>query len=499
VAQLADGPFPPGDYPVVVVGSGAGGLQTSYFLHLRGVRHALLSADSRPAGMFQRFPFFQRLISWTKPYAPVERGTREYERYDWNSLIGEKPEHRGLLPALMDGTSYFPSRAEMEQGIALFVERAGLSVRYGCRWEATRRDDQGFVLSTSDGEYRCRAVVFAMGMTRPWKPDIPGLENVPHYVETRSPQEYTNKRIVIIGKRNSGFEIADGLLPWARQILLVSPRPARISVVTHSLAGARARYLQPYEDYILSGGTFVLDAALDHVERNDAGYRVFASGTTRPGDIVLDAEEVIAATGFSTPLLDLPELGVATFYQGRLPAQTPFWESASLPGIYFAGSVSQGSIGLKKYGRTGNSAAVHGFRYNAAVLANHLAQERFSLSLDKPHLRPEQVVPFLLNEATGGPELYHQPSYLARVVSFDRGVGILDEGVIPLAHFVDSGGPDAVAIAVETDDQGDTHPAVYVRRGPRVNEHLLSSEPMLDYTTVEHRNQLTGVLQSFLS
>lgn len=242
----------------------------------------------------------------------------------------------------------------------------------------------------------------------------------------------------------------------------------------------------------------MLDAALDHVERNDAGYRVFASGTTRPGDIVIDADEVIAATGFSTPLLDLPELGVATFYQGRLPAQTPFWESASLPGIYFAGSVSQGSIGLKKYGKTGNSAAVHGFRYNASVLASHLARERFGLSLERPQLRPEEVVPFLLSEATEGPELYNQPSYLARVVSFDDG-GIFDEGVLPLAHFVDSTGPDSAAITVETDDQGDTHPAVYVRRGPKVDEHLLGSEPMLDFRTAEHKNQLAGVLQSFLT
>jgi thioredoxin reductase len=496
VAELTDRPYPPGDYQVVVVGSGPGGLQLSYFLHRRGIKHALISADSAPAGMFQKFPFFQRLISWTKPYAPAERGTRAYERYDWNSLIGEEPEHRTLLPGLMDGTSYFPSREEMERGIGLFVERTGLKVRYGCRWESTRQDENGFVLSTSDGEYSCRAAVFAMGMTRPWKPDIPGLELVPHYVETRSPREYTNKRIIIIGKRNSGFELADGLLPWARQILLVSPRPARISVVTRSLAGARARYLQPYEDYVLAGGTFVLDAALDHVERNDAGYRLFASGTTVAGDVVFDADEVIAATGFSTPLLDLPDLGVATFYQGRLPAQTPFWESASIPGIYFAGSVSQGSIGLKKYGKTGNSAAVHGFRYNAGVLANHLAEERFDISLNKPTLRPDEVVPYLLDEATSGPELYNQPSYLARVVSFDH--DIVDEGILPLAHFVDSSGPDAVAVAVETDDQSDTHPAVYVRRGGRVDEHLLGSDPMLDFRTDEHRNQLTGVLQGFL-
>src|SRR4029079_9839521 len=69
-------PFPPGDYDVVVVGSGPGGVQTSYFLRQFGIRHALLSRDERPGGMFQRYPIFQWLITWTKPDAPVERSSR---------------------------------------------------------------------------------------------------------------------------------------------------------------------------------------------------------------------------------------------------------------------------------------------------------------------------------------------------------------------------------------------------------------------------------------
>ena len=45
--------------------------------------------------MFRRWPFFQRLLSWTKPHAPAGAGTREYERYDWNSLLGADAELRG--------------------------------------------------------------------------------------------------------------------------------------------------------------------------------------------------------------------------------------------------------------------------------------------------------------------------------------------------------------------------------------------------------------------
>jgi thioredoxin reductase len=500
VAELEGRPYPPGRYPVVVLGTGPGGIQASAALGALGVEHALLSADDEPAGMFRQFPFFQRLITWSKPYAPAERGSREYEWYDWNSLIGDEPDQRALVSEFMDGTSYFPSRAEMQQGLEAFAERCGIRARYGCRWESTGRDDVGFVLQTTDGEYRCSVIVCAVGMTEAWKPDIPGLEEVPHYVDLEDPKAYAGQRVFIVGKRNSGFEIADGLLPWARQIFLTSPRPARISVLTHSTAAARARYMQPFEDHVLGGGVRILDASIEMVERTATGFRVHARATTvRTGEeLVFEVERVIAATGFTTPLLDLPDLGVTTFYQGRLPAQTPFWESTAVPGVFFAGSISQGHIGLKKYGRPGGGAAVHGFRYSARVMARHIAETKFGLARPSGTIDPDDVVPYLARETTSAPELWHQQNYLARVVAFDPDRGIVDEGILPLQHFVDSTGPDSVAVTVETDAEGDIHPAVYVRRRDRVDEHALPGNQLLDFEGSEHVAELHGLLDEFL-
>jgi len=203
-------PFPPGDYDVVVVGSGPGGLQTSYCLRSLGVRHAVLSRDDRPAGMFRHFPIFQRLITWTKPDAPVEKTAREYEWYDHNSLLADEPELKAVMPGLMDRAFDLPSRHEMEAGLVTFAERAGLEVRYGCTWESTRQEDDGLVLVTSDGEYKARAVVFALGVTEPWLADVPGLEHASHYVETRDPARYQGREVFVVGKRNSGFEVAQG-------------------------------------------------------------------------------------------------------------------------------------------------------------------------------------------------------------------------------------------------------------------------------------------------
>src|SRR5207248_224383 len=412
-----------------------------------------------PGVRLRRLPVFQLMRSWTKPCTGVPRTSRAYERYDWNSLIPEEDAQRAVMPALMDGTSYVPSRPEMQKGLEIFAERTGIRVRYGCHWESTKAipapasggaqgGGQDFILTTSDGDYRAPVVVFAVGVAHPYRPPIPGLDQVPHYGDFRPVESYKDHRVFIVGKQNSGFEIATGLLPWARQLILASPGMTKLSVNTHTLVGVRARYVQPYEDAALAGGVIILDTTIEEVRKDGAGFLVKTRNATDGRELAMVADDVIAATGFVSPLRDLPALGVATFGQSRLPAQTPFWESAAIPGIFFAGTITQGSAGLKKHGIPSNSGAVQGYRYNARVLARHLAETKLGLRVRRPQLQAGTVVRYLLDELSEGPELWHQRSYLARVINVDAEQGISDEGIVPLSHFVDSSGPDAVAVTL---------------------------------------------------
>jgi hypothetical protein len=137
---------------------------------------------------------------------------------------------------------------------------------------------------------------------------------------------------------------------------------------------------------------------------------------------------------------------------------------------------------------------VHGHRYNARFLARHLAQKYFGIDPDRPQVKPAEVLPYLLAEVTRAPELWHQKSYLARIVLADPARGVIDDGIVPLQLFVDGQGPDGVAVTVEANPTGDIYPAVYVRKSNVLTEHLLPSNPLLDFETAEHRKQLAEAL-----
>jgi thioredoxin reductase len=474
----------------VVVGSGPGGLQTGYCLARAGVtRCAVLSRDPAPGGMFRHWPVYQRLISWTKPDAPFEPGTREYEWYDHNSLVGDVPEHQALVRGFMDRAYDVPARGEMEAGLAAFAEN--VPVRYECEWLTTSRDERGFVIGTSDGEYRCTVCVFAIGVTEPWTAPIPGLDAAPHYADTRAPEHYRGKSVFIVGKRNSAFELAQGLLPWASSVVLASPRPVQTAVLAFSPLSIR--YLSPYMQHARGGsGSLVVDASIERVERHADGYRIRANGTTWEGVLDLDADEVIAATGFRAPVRDLPALGVALVNDGRLPAQTPYWESVSVPGIYFAGNVMAASAGLRKHGATSSTSSVNGFRYNARVLAQHIAAKHFGMKQEQRELTRDDAVSFLFDELARAPELWIQKGYLARVVETHD--GYRDGGIVPLADYVDRDCGDSVAVTVEYALDGAVTPVVYVRRGGRLAEHALPADALHRFDTDEHRQLLDALV-----
>ena len=91
-----------------------------------------------------------------------------------------------------------------------------------------------------------------------------------------------------------------------------------------------------------------------------------------------------------------------------------------------------------------------------------------------------------------------QKGYLCRVVALED-EGFVDDEVMPLAHFLDSAGPDALAASVEVDDAGRIIPTIYVRRGGEIGEHQLEPHPLHEYDCEPYRLELASLLSSLVT
>ena len=73
------------------------------------------------------------------------------------------------------------------------------------------------------------------------------------------------------------------------------------------------------------------------------------------------------------------------------------------------------------------------------------------------------------------------------MISRAPGDGPRDEGIVPLAAFVDAvgddGATDALALTLEADGSGAIYPVIYLRRDGRVDERPIDPDPLLRFDT----------------
>ncbi|MDQ0575212.1 flavin-containing monooxygenase [Agromyces albus] len=200
------------DVEVIVVGAGQAGVAISEHLTRSGIRHVVL-----------------------------ERG-RIAERWRserWDSLVTNGPVWHDRFPGMEfadvapDG---FATKEQVAEYMSTYAEKFGGPVRCGVEVTAVRRavGAAGFLVDTTDGQYRARYVVAATGAFQ--QPAIPAL--VPaeagiaqiHSSGYRNPQQLPSGAVLVVGAGSSGVQIAAELQRAGRQVYLaVGPhdRPPR--------------------------------------------------------------------------------------------------------------------------------------------------------------------------------------------------------------------------------------------------------------------------------
>lgn len=421
----------------LVIGAGPAGLQLGALLEADGRRNYLVvdRADV-PGSFFTRYPRHRQLISINKP----RTGSDDPElnlRLDWNSLLSDDPDLR--FTRYTD--RYFPHADVMVQYLADFAERSKVRVRYGAAVTRVSRRDDVFEVQVGDDTLTARTVVVATGVSRLHRPPIPGFELAEGY-DTMSvdPEDYLDQRVLIIGKANSAFETADALMETTTLIHVAGPDSVHLAWRTHYVGHLRAVNNNFLDSYQLKSANAVLDGTVEHIERDDDGLAVTFRFARAEETRVLHYDRVLACTGFAfdASVFDdtcRPALAIG----GRFPAQTDEWESVDVPGLFFAGTLSQ-----QRDFKHSTNGFVHGFRYGVRAL-HRILERRYG---DEPwpsvpvEPTPAAITAAVVERVNRTSALWQQFGVLADVVTVDGGTARYHQEV-PVAYHARVGlGPD---------------------------------------------------------
>ncbi|MGH3489010.1 MAG: NAD(P)-binding domain-containing protein, partial [Actinopolymorphaceae bacterium] len=421
----------------LVIGAGPAGLQLGYFLHRSGRNYLVLEAGPAPGTFFRIFPRHRQMISINKPH--TGRDDPELTlRWDWNSLLSDDPELRFTRYT----GRYFPHADDYVRYLSDFATRHGLRVRCGTSVVDVSReaesDGRGMFVVTDDGgrRYQARRVIVATGFTKPYVPEIPGIETAERYDEMSvDADDFTDQRVLLIGKGNSAFETADHLTEKAAVIHVAGPSSIKFAWRTHFIGHLRAINNSFLDTYQLKTQNSVLDCVIERVEHDADGiagppgtlngakgrYLVTVRYLRRDKTATFSYDRVVACTGFRMDASIFaagcrPELTI----RDRFPALTPEWESVNIPDLYFAGTLTQ-SRDFKKY----TSAFIHGFRYGIRALTRIFDQKYEGTRWPSRELPvdPETLTDAVLTRLNRTSALWQQFHFMSDVVIVDQDAG----------------------------------------------------------------------------
>ncbi|MEU8209330.1 NAD(P)-binding domain-containing protein [Micromonospora sp. NPDC049044] len=418
----------------LIIGAGPAGLQLAALFEAEGKRdYLVLEGADEPGAFFATYPRHRQLISINKP----RTGSDDAElnlRLDWNSLLTDDPAL--LFTRYTD--RYFPHADVMVRYLADFAAKSGVKVSYGTRVTRVAKHDDGFTVEAGDRRWEARAVIVATGVSKTYQPDIAGFELAEGYdVMSVDPRDYLDQKVLIIGKGNSAFETADNLMETTTLIHVAGPSSVRMAWRTHYVGHLRAVNNNFLDTYQLKSANAILDGTIKSIKRDGTGYRVEFS-FSRANEVVkeLHYDRVLACTGFrfDDSIFDSsarPQLAI----RDRFPAQTEAWESVNVPGLFFAGTISQ-----ERDFRKSTSGFVHGFRY--AVRALHRILSRRYDATDWPAetlaAEPAAMTAAVIERINRTSALWQQFGFLADVLTVAGSEARYHEEV-PVDYFVSTG------------------------------------------------------------
>ncbi|MGW0433378.1 NAD(P)-binding domain-containing protein [Micromonospora sp. NPDC003197] len=443
----------------LIIGAGPAGLQLAALLERDGRDYLVLEAGPAPGTFFTTYPRHRQLISINK----IWTGSDDPEfnlRADWNSLLTDD----SALLFKNYSQRYFPDAGDLVRYLADFAH--GLRIRYGTTVTQVARDGELFTITAStdgdgDGDtVTARRVIVATGVSQLYVPPIEGAALAERYdTVSVDPDDFTNQRVLIVGKGNSAFETADALVETAAVIHVAGPHSIKMAWQSHYVGHLRAVNNNFLDTYQLKSQNAVLDGTVERIaRRDDGGYRIdFRYARSVESIRQIDYDRVILCTGFrfDASIFD-PSARPRLVINDRFPEQTSAYESVNVPGLYFAGTLTQ-----QRDFKRSTSGFIHGFRYGVRALhrilnARHHDTPWPSTALDGT---PEAITDAIIARINRTSALWQQFAVLGDVVTIAGDAALYHEEV-PVSYLRDGGlGPEPFAFVI-TLEYGPDHDQV---------------------------------------
>ncbi|PRP91266.1 Phenylacetone monooxygenase [Enhygromyxa salina] len=396
----------------LIIGAGPAGLQLGYCLQKAGRDYLILEGSDGAGSFFRAQPRHRKLISINKVYT----GSDDPElnrRWDWNCLLcdDERFAFRNY------SKDYFPHADDFVRYLEDFAAHYQLAIRFNTRVVEIDKVDGVFVVTDSEGGVeRAHNLVVATGLSKPFIPDIPGIEHSEDYSKMSvDPMDFCGQRVLIIGKGNSAFETADALIPTTALIHVASPESIDFAWRSHYVGDLRAVNNNLLDTYQLKSQNALVDAKVNKITKTDAGLVAEFDYEHANGEVEeVRYDRVITCTGFRFDRSLFGEGCQPTLACGdKFPDMDFDWQSTNIDGLYFAGVLSHRLDYRKK-----QSGFIHGFRYNVECLAR-LLEERYH-GVPYPRAYVAQSGPTLakaiLAEINQSSALWQQSGFLCSVL-----------------------------------------------------------------------------------
>ena len=315
-------------HDLIIIGGGQSALACAYFLRRSDMDYLILDDQERCGG------------AW---------------RHAWESLTLFSPAEHSSLPGWLMPPSKedFPSRDEVVDYLCRYEKRYNFPIQRPVKVIDVAKDQDVFLLTTSQGIYKSRTVISATGTwTKPLIPTVPGAETFEgtqlHSSQYLNPDFLVGKKVAVVGEGNSGAQILAEVSKVADTTWATAKAP---QYLPDDIDGrvlfdvATAKYYaekkgEVFDDSRYHLGSIVMVPSVKEArQRNVLKHRGRLVGIFDQGVVWEDGEKekfdaIIWCTGFGFATDHLKTLAKA---DGKGKIRTVGTQSVEVPGLWLVG------------------------------------------------------------------------------------------------------------------------------------------------------------------